>query len=431
MANYISKIVLPGGTSAYLIKDNEGRLMIANNYVVTKNYAVGDYFVKDGKFYVVTVAGPQAATGGHSSETTVGDELKAIKSAISSSMHFIGITRTALTDGAATAELTPYSTGSLTKTSGFVDGDVVLVKDAAHSADGDVTDEFVNVGGLWYNYGSSTHIKALAFKDSASGTYVKPTGAGNVTIKKYTATSDLATDAALVPAAVKSYSASKSNLVTTSIKGVAADTATASSITNKTAGKLVTTKIKGVSGTETKTIGGTNVTVATGSLGTAAAANGTNPFVNAVVGAVAGVIDSDTETLSWTAAPISTTTVKPAASETITVAKAADAEIYVATGAVAANGTGSGVVTDLTYSSVTGLAKPAGTETQVATGTVDANGTGASIATDVTSTDSSVKHYVLGNIEDTGAIRVISTVTEGTETVNVTVGTENATVTVS
>jgi len=60
-------------------------------------------------------------------------------------MHFIGITSTALTDGDTTATLTPKtaSPSSLTKTTGFVAGDVVLYSSAAGET------EFVWTGSAW------------------------------------------------------------------------------------------------------------------------------------------------------------------------------------------------------------------------------------------------------------------------------------------
>lgn len=62
---------------------------------------------------------------------------------LSGAMHFIGITSTALTDGATTATLTAKSTGSLTKTTGFEAGDVVLYSSTAGET------EFVWTGSAW------------------------------------------------------------------------------------------------------------------------------------------------------------------------------------------------------------------------------------------------------------------------------------------
>ena len=100
---YISKIKVPGVEAAYLIKDSEGRLMIAPAFDASKSYSASDYYVKDGKLYVVNSTGPTT--------TTVGDELKSIKQSIAGAMHYIGITSTKLTDGATTTTLIAGSGG--------------------------------------------------------------------------------------------------------------------------------------------------------------------------------------------------------------------------------------------------------------------------------------------------------------------------------
>ena len=45
---------------------------------------------------------------------------------LSNALHFIGITSTVLADGSTITTLTPKSTNSLSKTTGFVNGDVVM-----------------------------------------------------------------------------------------------------------------------------------------------------------------------------------------------------------------------------------------------------------------------------------------------------------------
>ena len=65
---------------------------------------------------------------------------------IARAMNFIGITKTALTDGATTATLEAKTTGSLSKTTGFVLGDVVLYGDA----------EYIWQGSAWELLGDET-----------------------------------------------------------------------------------------------------------------------------------------------------------------------------------------------------------------------------------------------------------------------------------
>lgn len=68
---------------------------------------------------------------------------------LSGAMHYIGITSTTLTDGATTSTLTAKTTGSLTKTTGFIAGDVVLYNDG----------EYVWTGSLWEQLGDSGSFK--------------------------------------------------------------------------------------------------------------------------------------------------------------------------------------------------------------------------------------------------------------------------------
>lgn len=67
---------------------------------------------------------------------------------LSNALHFIGITSTTLADGSTTTTLTAKSTNSLSKTTGFVDGDVVM--------DGDQLREYVWSGDAWRLLGFTT-----------------------------------------------------------------------------------------------------------------------------------------------------------------------------------------------------------------------------------------------------------------------------------
>jgi hypothetical protein len=88
----------------------------------------------------VTIAGNDVSLGGSITADTLRTSL-----GLSNAMHFIGVTSTALTDGATTATLTAKTTGSLTKITGFVAGDVVI--DANNSY------EYVWTGAAWENLG--------------------------------------------------------------------------------------------------------------------------------------------------------------------------------------------------------------------------------------------------------------------------------------
>lgn len=85
-----------------------------------------------------------------------------IKSSITAAMHWLGYTTTALTDGATTNPIIIDEESVTAKA-----GDVVAV---AGSGSGSAADkEFVFNGTKWQEYGSTGSLKALAFKDSATG----------------------------------------------------------------------------------------------------------------------------------------------------------------------------------------------------------------------------------------------------------------------
>lgn len=77
----------------------------------------------------------------------------------SGAMHYLGITSTAITDGSTTATIT---IDSQTVTLGTSDAGAVVIYGER---------EYVWNGSKWQEFGSTGSLKALAFKDSASGAY--------------------------------------------------------------------------------------------------------------------------------------------------------------------------------------------------------------------------------------------------------------------
>lgn len=77
----------------------------------------------------------------------------------SGAMHYLGITSTAITDGSTTGTITIDGT---TITLGASDSGAVVIYGEQ---------EYVWNGTKWQEFGSSGSLKALAFKDSASGSY--------------------------------------------------------------------------------------------------------------------------------------------------------------------------------------------------------------------------------------------------------------------
>lgn len=465
MSKYISKIMLPGGTEAYLIKDSEGRLMIAPAYNSSTTYAAGDYYVNDGKLYVVNSDG--------ATETTVGAELKAIKQLVSGSMHYIGVTSTVLTDGSTTATLIPESAGSLTKTSDFAAGDVVLAP--APQEGHEKYYEYVWNGNIWSEFGSTTALGTMAYANSATGStsvtvthnkytgsvkvndyteagvgYIKPatvitdvtpTGAtfvtGTTTTTKKIATKQIDAIAANTTKALDSVDVVSQKLVTTTVTGVDSTTLEASKVELSTTNKASKVTV----GSTTVNVGASTTTaVVTGvSMGTTGAADGTNPFTNAVV-------DAD-ECLSWVSAPVvgATGAVREAlesikvqkvtaedvnASDLVTVtgvtgiAKPADSATDVATGAIAENGEGASVATGVISTQVD-VAQKAASKITVATGLLTEEGEGVEVVVDVTDSTSQALTQVTGTTGsvygagakgDTGAVKFIGGIT-GTEAI--------------
>lgn len=97
-------------------------------------------------------------------------EIVDIKSSITGAMHYIGVSSTAIADGDSTG---PWTINSKTYiASGTpVEGQVLLTAGdvAVYAPAGKAELEFVWSGTQWQEYGSTGSIKALAFKDSASG----------------------------------------------------------------------------------------------------------------------------------------------------------------------------------------------------------------------------------------------------------------------
>jgi hypothetical protein len=86
-------------------------------------------------------------------------------------MHFLGVTTTAITDGSTTATI---SIDGENRTLAASDAGAVVIYGTT-GTNAAAPKEFVWNGTKWNEFGSTGSIKALAFKDSASGT-VTPTG---------------------------------------------------------------------------------------------------------------------------------------------------------------------------------------------------------------------------------------------------------------
>jgi len=305
------------------------------------------------------------------------------RQAIVGGVHYIGVTTTALIDGSTTNPITVEGESYTAK-----QGDIVMYK-ASPAVTPDVDREFIWNGSKWDEFGAGIGaFGSLAFKNSATGSYVKPSGAGSVTIPKtykFTGTAGTVT-------------------VTTSltrVTGVTKTTKYAKAVPSKT--KLVTTTIK-------KATAGTAVDVAKAGTAVAVGTSLTGTKTFATTGVTVSVTD---EVLTFTAAGtgtvgLGTSNIVPAvANGTITPVTLTDQ--VVATGAVDATGSGAAIVNDVSL----------GLEDDTATGRVG-------VVTDVDVTSDT------GTVTSTGTFTPAGGVaTASTETATVTVGTTTDTVTVS
>lgn len=92
--------------------------------------------------------------------------------ALGTPAKWIGITTTTLTDGATTNPIT-INGSPVTATTGNI---------AGYTPNGEPTQEFIFDGTIWQELGSAdfSSLGDLAYKDDASGSYVKPTGSGTI-----------------------------------------------------------------------------------------------------------------------------------------------------------------------------------------------------------------------------------------------------------
>lgn len=99
-------------------------------------------------------------------------DIETIESAISGGMHYIGVTTTALTDGSSTNPIT-------------IGGQSVTAKSGDIAIYGELEFIFSDTDHKWHEFGSTGSLKALAFKDTASGNF---TPSGSVSTPTITVT---------------------------------------------------------------------------------------------------------------------------------------------------------------------------------------------------------------------------------------------------
>lgn len=216
----LGRVQLPSGNT-YALIDVDGRAMIAPNFSSEASYNVGDHVIYGDNLYRFKANHTGEWNSNHADVVSIDSEIKRIENAIQGGISFIGKTTTALYEGATTnpisiggssvtvtagnlvildlsAVATAYAVGSAYSAHSYiVNGGIYYYVPAAITAGentsfNDIADkinvvqsdpEFLFDGTAWNAMGSiADGLGDLAFKDSASGSYVKPTGQGSVTV---------------------------------------------------------------------------------------------------------------------------------------------------------------------------------------------------------------------------------------------------------
>jgi len=432
----LGRVQLPGGTTKYELVDVDGRLMLAPEYSTTASYSVGDHIRYDGSPYgcnlyraKVDIPAPAGAFDATKwDNVTVDSEIRRLEGIMAGGVHYRGKTTTVLYDGATTNPITingasytaesgdlvlldltsasvvvTYATNTAYAIHTYIkDGALYYITtDAITAIENTSIDaisskidqlknepEFLFDGTSWAVLGSiSEGLGDLAYKDSASGPYTRPTGSGSVTIKNYTETTKYlvrttitgtnGTDSATLVSGGSSKNQWKQDSTNPTVVYGTADVGTAVTYGTANPGTAVT----GVAQVDSQKSFDTDGAKVVGVEGDCLV------FDYATKGNIYGV--KDATGVSITPAVASNTTLTPA--------KAADSTRTINNLVSDGTLTGSYTLTDKT------LAKVASSATYVATGAV-------------------------GDSADGNA--VLTALTPGTESATVTVGTESATVTV-
>lgn len=106
-------------------------------------------------------------------DTQARNDIATIQSAITGGMHYLGVTTTALTNGASTNPIT-------------IDGNSVTAVSGDIAIYGSLEFIFSDTDSKWHEFGSTGSLKALAFKDNASGSF---TPSGSVSKPTFTGAS--------------------------------------------------------------------------------------------------------------------------------------------------------------------------------------------------------------------------------------------------
>lgn len=250
MASYsnlpkLGRVKLENNTT-YALIDKDGRAMLAPGWNNASSYAIGDHVIYQDTLYRCKAATTGAWDATKWDACTVDEEIKRLEDEVTGGIHYRGKTTTALYDGCTTNPITidgssytaeagdlvllniasvavTYATNTAYSAHTYLKHDdtfyitnsaITAAQNTSWTAISSKVDlitsepKFLFDGTKWSSLGSiSDGLGDLAYKDDASGEYVKPTGTGSVNIN--------------------TYAPSTSKLVTTSIYGVSGSTSVA------------------------------------------------------------------------------------------------------------------------------------------------------------------------------------------------------------
>ena len=327
-------------------------------------------------------------------------DIESLQNSVTGAMHYIGITidPTSIADNSTSvayikkddATAIGYYSGTVPTGSTYTYKGVTYNVTYKELKAGDVVIcgklEFAysDADNAWHEFGSTGSLKALAFKDNASGTY-KPKGAVSSTFSgtaktvthSVTNSGSVSASGSFTPEGTITQGAKETANVVASypgktskmVKATVHDTPTA-----KTAKLVTEPRIKDVTATTQKL-------VKTSIAGVSGSTTASKASAASVAGMKASVAD---ETLTLTAQSVSFSDI---------IVPVAATAVSVATGEVSTTGTGSLVATGVTLKSadcVIGVAGSltdvvvgleAGSEVEVATGALSTSGTGSAVMT--------------------------------------------------
>lgn len=155
-----------------------------------------------------------------------------IETAIAGGTHFLGVTTTALSDGATTNPVT-IADKSVTASN----GDIVLCSVTEGGAS--ITAEFIFDGSKWQQFGTQGVLKALAYKDSASGSVTLPL-TSNISVEAYTPQVDKGSLAVTTSEASVSVTATAASFSVTTANATLSSTTAAATLDTTETGATVT-----------------------------------------------------------------------------------------------------------------------------------------------------------------------------------------------